>query len=193
MWVFVLASSRLLNSVYLILCNLANQIPPIQGKSLSSGGQTSYNDRGIYLKVNGVMDGPFGTKRRVRRPTINLTSLIDILFMLLIFFMLSSTFRNQLGIDISLPKAVTAANQENMGKEITVDASGAIYFNSAPVTPTQLREKLVELLKMEPEAALVLRADKNTPFQNVLNVIDITREVGGGQLVIPTLPDEMHP
>lgn len=139
------------------------------------------------------MDGPFGTKHRVRRPTINLTSLIDILFMLLIFFMLSSTFRNQLGIDIALPKAVTAANQENMGKEITVDASGAIYFNSALVTPMQLRERLVELLKIEPEAALVLRADKNTPFQNVLNVIDITREVGGGQLVIPTLPDEVHP
>ncbi len=139
------------------------------------------------------MDGPFGTNRRVRRPAINLTSLIDILFMLLIFFMLSSTFRNQLGIDIALPKAATSANQENTGKEIAVDASGAIFFNETPVSPAQLRGKLVELLKTEPGAALVLRADKNASFQNVLTVIDITREVGGGQLVIPTLPGEAQP
>ncbi len=139
------------------------------------------------------MDGPFGTKRRARRPAINLTSLIDILFMLLIFFMLSSTFRNQLGIDIALPKAATSANQENTGKEIAVDASGAIFFNETPVSPMQLREKLMELLKTEPGAALVLRADKNASFQNVLTVIDITREVGGGQLVIPTLPGGVQP
>lgn len=132
------------------------------------------------------MEGAFGMHRRERRPYINLTSLIDILFMLLIFFMLSSTFKNYLGVDISLPRAETASDQKIPPHEIAVDAAGSIYFGAQKVSPAELKPLLAELIKTEPHAPLLLRADKHADFQDVLAVIDTVRGVGGAQLIIPT-------
>ena len=136
------------------------------------------------------MPSVFGMQRRERRPYVNLTSLIDILFMLLIFFMLSSTFKNYMGVDIALPESSTATSQQQSTHEISIDAAGAIFFAAQQVTPQELKGKLQELAKREPKAPLLLRADKHADFQDVLTVIDITRESGGGQLIIPALPKD---
>ena len=68
------------------------------------------------------MSGPFGTNPPRRRPLINITPLIDVMFLLLIFFMVSSTFRSEFGIDVALPTAQTAAAQER-GKRVLVPAT----------------------------------------------------------------------
>ncbi len=135
------------------------------------------------------MEGAFGMHRRERRPYVNLTSLIDVLFMLLIFFMLSSTFKNALGVDIVLPHADTAANQEGNPREIIVDAAGGLFFGTRKLSPEELKTELAAIVQAEPNAPLLLRADKHADFQDVLTVIDIARAVGGAQLIIPTSPD----
>lgn len=129
-------------------------------------------------------------RRRGRRPTINITSLIDVMFLLLIFFMVSSTFREQIGIDITLPAAATATEQQPAQHVITVRADGAILFgpNQTVTSPEQLRQALQELLAADPETVLLLRADEAAAFQDVITVIDITRSVGGSRLIIPTQP-----
>jgi len=136
------------------------------------------------------MDGVFGMRRRLRRPTINITSLIDVMFLLLIFFMVSSTFREQIGIDITLPVAATATEQQPAQQVITVRADGAILFgpDQAVTAPEQLRHALQELLAADPETVLLLRADEAAAFQDVITVIDIARSVGGSRLIIPTEP-----
>jgi biopolymer transport protein ExbD len=147
------------------------------------------------LKINGIlcMSGPFGRKRRGKGPVINITPLIDVMFLLLIFFMVSSTFRDFFGIDITLPRAATVEEQQERDYEIAVSSEGEFFFDGQAVTLEELRASLRRLLGMQPDTALVLRADEGARFQDVITAIDICREEGGDHLVIPTRLRNRHP
>jgi biopolymer transport protein ExbD len=138
------------------------------------------------------MSAPFNARRHRRRPSINITSLIDVMFLLLIFFMVSSTFREHFGVDVTLPEAKTAERMDVSTHEITVSEDGQFYFGQQLVDDEGLRRGIVRLLTEDPKASLVLRADDKADFGRVIRAIDIAREVGGTQLVIPTryIPDE---
>lgn len=132
------------------------------------------------------MSGAFNARRSRRRPIINITSLIDVMFLLLIFFMVSSTFREQYGIDVDLPEAATASQQEAEPYEIVVTSQGEYFFGQQRVDANGLREAVKTLLAEQQDARLVLRADEEADFGQVVRAIDIAREVGGRQLIIPT-------
>ena len=134
------------------------------------------------------MSGAFNSRRTRRKPSINITSLIDVMFLLLIFFMVSSTFREQLGINVDLPKAGTASPQKVEQHEITVDKKGDYYFGQQRVSAAGLKTSLENLLKKDPKATIVLRAHEDADFGKAVRAIDIAREVGGTHLVIPTRP-----
>jgi biopolymer transport protein ExbD len=138
------------------------------------------------------MNQAFNSPRRRRRPTINITPLIDVLFLLLIFLMVSATFREHLGIDIDLPQAGASGNQEVAPYEITVTKMGKFYFRDRQVNEAQLREAMAQTIASEPDAVLALRADEGADFGTVVRAIDIAREVGGKRLVIPTRPIEIE-
>lgn len=134
------------------------------------------------------MDGAFGARKH-RRPVINITPLIDVMFLLLIFFMVSSTFREQLGIDVTLPRAGSGeVLEERQRHEVTVKASGDIYFGQRRVTDAELKEALAALVAEDPEVEITLRADADAKVQRWVTVIDLAREAGGGRLIIPTQP-----
>lgn len=134
------------------------------------------------------MYGPFQRSRRPRKPIINITPLIDVMLILLIFVMASSTFRQYFGIDVALPAAATATPQQRAPHEIVVLDSGAIQWAGLTVTPEQLRAALLQAIEQDPDATFILRGDKNAPFQNVVTAIDIARDAGGQRLIIPTDP-----
>ncbi|HOZ46184.1 MAG TPA: biopolymer transporter ExbD [Candidatus Hydrogenedentes bacterium] len=138
------------------------------------------------------MEDIFDTRgrKRKRKPTINITPLIDVMFLLLIFFMVSSTFREHTAIDIALPTAQTASSHPQAPLEIVVRKSGDLYFGTEPVDEQALKRALTEVLQGDADAVLVLRADREADFGRVVRAIDIAREVGGGHLVIPTDPAE---
>jgi biopolymer transport protein ExbD len=73
---------------------------------------------------------------------------------------------------------------------VTVRADGTIFFEQQPTDRAGLRDALLRLMAEEPDAALVLRADAQAPFQAGLTVMDVAREVGFEQLEIPTQPVE---
>lgn len=137
------------------------------------------------------MQGAFGAPRHKRRPSINITPLIDVMFLLLIFFMVSSTFKEQLGIDITLPQAGTSESRELSVHEIVIDADGAYFFHEEQVTLQQLRERIAAVLQEEPEAQLVLRADAGANTGAFVSAIDVVKDVGGEKLVIPTTLPEL--
>ena len=130
------------------------------------------------------METAFGGRRHRRRPSINITPLIDVMFLLIIFFMVSSTFREQLGIDIALPQAETTSQQERPPHEISVSEEGAYFLGPREVSLSELREGLAALLAEDPETSFVLSADEQANFQQVVAAIDIARAVGGHRLVI---------
>ena len=134
------------------------------------------------------MTGAFGARTRKKGLGINITPLLDIVFLLLIFFMVSSTFRDNVGIDVVLPSAATSEQQQQAQYAVVVTATGEVLFDGKEIAIAQLRDKLLHLQREEPEAKVVLEADKKAAFQDVVAVIDTARSVGGKQLIIQTAP-----
>lgn len=138
------------------------------------------------------MSGPFNTPPRARKPSINITPLIDVMFLLLIFFMVSSTFRDYLGIDVDLPSAANAASQDADVHRIVVDRDGRYFLGTeTPKSEAELKSALQELINANEEATFILEADENASFGAVLRAIDIAKTVGGERLIIPTAPPDL--
>jgi biopolymer transport protein ExbD len=155
-------------------------------------------DRGANLEKHAWsfqhdMDGAFGTRRHRRKPFINITSLVDVLFILLLFLMVSTTFRQHQGLDVSVPQASTATQQNLDTHEISVTKAGEYFFGGQPVDEDGLRLAIGDTLKKAPKSVLVLRADEGANFGKVVRAMDIAREMGGEKLVIPTRPPDATP
>lgn len=100
--------------------------------------------------------------------------------------MISSTFKEHLGIDIVLPQAESAENLDITSHEIVVDRGGQFYIGQQKVDEDGLAVMLSGLLEEDSGTTFVLRADQEADFGRVLRAIDIARKVGGERLIIPT-------
>ncbi len=110
--------------------------------------------------------------------------LIDVMFNLLIFFMLTSNFVFQPGIKVSLPKAITSEviNSENL--VVTVTGQDLLFLNDNPITINELVAKLKEVKQQN--ASLLLKADTNASLGRVVEIWDLCRELGIPQINIAT-------
>ncbi len=120
---------------------------------------------------------------------INITPLVDMVFLLLLFFMLTSNYILQPGIRINLPKAVTSEVIKEKNIIITINSENVIYLNDKPITPLELTNYLNETLKAKQEKPLLIKADKDTQLGAVVRVWDICRKVGISQINIATLQE----
>ena len=111
--------------------------------------------------------------------SIDLTPVIDVIFMLLIFFIMTTTFSKPV-LDIVLPASETAE------LVISVKADGTIYYQDQQLT----KEALTAVLETRPEALLNLYVDEKAPFEAFVGVIDIAKLKRGGHFVISTQPSE---
>ena len=116
-------------------------------------------------------------ERKRKRPIINITSLIDVMFLLLIFFMVSTTFAEQPGIKLKLPSASTAEPSKLERLTLTIDKDGRMFLNDVPVQEEKLRVDL-KAAASKPDATLVLRADRDVPYGYVIHAMDISRQSG---------------
>lgn len=125
-------------------------------------------------------------EKKRKKVVINITSLIDVLFLLLIFFMVSSTFLEQPGMKLELPETKSNAPEkiENFILEITPD--GAMTLNGESVRIDNLEGKFKEMLPNVQEKSLVLKADKNVPHGDVVKVMDLAKLSGLEKIVIAT-------
>ncbi len=109
----------------------------------------------------------------------DLIALIDILFLALIFFMLSSSFVQVSGIRVELPKvnASTSADIEKFIVSIAwTENEPLLYFNDRPVTFETLAEKLAEVSGVSKTATVVIRADRRIPFETVARVMTLAEK-----------------
>jgi len=126
-------------------------------------------------------------KRKRKRPSINITSLIDVVFLLLIFFMVSTTFAEHPGIKLELPTAGTAEPSKLEPLTLAIDKTGRMFLNDVPIKESALQARLKEAAK-KPDTTLVLRADKDVPYGYVIRAMDITRQSGIRRIVSLTDP-----
>lgn len=115
---------------------------------------------------------------------INVIPFIDIMLVLLVMVLTTATFIKQGVIPVNLPQA-KATDKKDTKKEVTVyvNAKGEMYFEKEHVNLQQLREKLSATAK---DQTVVLRSDKNSKFQDFVNVMDILKKLGHEQLYIVT-------
>ncbi|MBN3038039.1 MAG: biopolymer transporter ExbD [Candidatus Omnitrophica bacterium] len=115
---------------------------------------------------------------------LDIAPLIDVVFLLLIFFMLTSSYIFQPGIKINLPKAVTSEVIQEKNLIIAVSAEDLIYLNDKPVTLNQLREYLQGFSKED--RPLLIKADRSSSLGKVVQIWDLCRDVGLTQINIAT-------
>ncbi len=126
------------------------------------------------------------SSQRKIRASVEMTPLIDVVFQLLIFFMLSSTFVVQSSVPIELPEASGAAQLERKELSITLvygsggpEDGGEVYINDVPIVNwTQLTRALVELREREPEALVLIRPDARVSTERLVKVLGFANSVG---------------
>jgi len=127
-------------------------------------------------------------KRRRITPQVNITSLIDVVLLLLIFFMISTTFVTQPGIRVDLPKA--AAKVNNVAQEsntIVITSDNTIFINRQKIRDVEeLRTILSDLRKEQPGDLIVVKADERVAHGIVVQVMDIAKTSGFSRIAIAT-------
>ena len=122
---------------------------------------------------------------------LNLTPLIDVVFLLLIFFMVSTTFEQASKLQIDLPEAsAKAVQQPDKRIVIGIDVKGRFYINDRQLVNTQMKTLKIALLKVagnNKDLPIVLRADAKTPHQSVVTAMDAAAQAGLTRLSISTL------
>jgi len=120
---------------------------------------------------------------RKELPDLNLTPLIDVVFLLLIFFMVSTTFDKESRIKIELPQAATQDERDKEDKllDITIDASGRFYVNQNEVINTELdtlMRAIGKAVKEQRDLPVIISADANTPHHSVIRAMDAASQLG---------------
>lgn len=115
---------------------------------------------------------------------IDIAPLVDMIFQLLIFFMLTSSFIMQSGIKINLPKALTSEAVKQEGIEITVSAENIIYLNGKVITLKELKAMVQNATRKD--LSFLIKADRRASLGRVVEVWDICRETGISRVNIAT-------
>ena len=121
-------------------------------------------------------------RRSLRRSSktegVNMAPLIDMVFILLIFFMVTTSFVKETGIDVQRPTASTAALKEKGNILIGVDANGHVFLERKQIDVRSVRAHIERCLAENPEGAVVIVADKASRTGVVIQVIDQCRLAG---------------
>jgi len=120
----------------------------------------------------------FMPPKKGSRLIINVTSLIDVMFLLLIFFMVTSTFKNQPAINLVLPRSVSAEESPLTPAVLYLTADGTVYLNDQALADAALPATLAQLQTTTGEDRIILRADTEADHGDVVRLIDLVKESG---------------
>ena len=129
------------------------------------------------------------SRRHRREPSINLAPLVDIVFLLVIFFMVTSTFITpETGLPVDLPQAVSGEARPAGAPVVAVAADGTAYWKGKSLADDELLGKLRGALAKDQVGTVILRADRKTPHGRVVQVLDIIRRAGAKRVAIAAVP-----
>lgn len=118
-------------------------------------------------------------------PRINIVPMIDVIFAILVFFIVSSLYLTRSeGLPVNLPRAKTAAVQKTQQITVTLDRDGKLTLDSEPAQLDKLKTQIEDLIKTEDTAIVVVNADKEVNHGDVVDVIDRLRQIPKIQLAI---------
>jgi biopolymer transport protein ExbD len=125
--------------------------------------------------------------RKAKGEILDITPLVDLVFLLIIFFLLSTTFRVSPGIKIDLPSASSQKIQTEK-KEVTVsvDKSGTVYVNKDAVDPASLLSRLMVCAQEDRDTTVLIKGDREAGFGRIVDLLDTVRQTGLHRIAIVT-------
>ncbi|NOZ09647.1 MAG: biopolymer transporter ExbD [Gammaproteobacteria bacterium] len=117
---------------------------------------------------------------------LDIAPLIDIVFLLLVFFMLTSTFLVPQAIELKLPESSSSDAADTTSITVSLDQAGQLALNGERIALGQLRMAIEPLLKQDTESAITLKSDAHAEVQLLLKVMDELRAAGGSNIALAT-------
>ena len=117
---------------------------------------------------------------------INLAPMLDVVFIMLIFFIVTATFIKQAGIDVLRPLADSAEEQPTVSVLVAVSNEGDIWIDNRRVDPTAVRAHIERIHAENPKGSLVVQADRGAKMEKVLAVLEAARAANITQVALST-------
>lgn len=134
------------------------------------------------------MRRPFGKLVEDNDPPLDLTPMLDVVFILLIFFVVTSSFVRESGIDVNKPDAKTATPKEKADIFVAINHHNEIWIDKRNVDARALTSVLERMRADNPGSGMVIQADKNSTNAKLVKVMDAARAVGIFDIAIATDP-----
>jgi biopolymer transport protein ExbD len=128
--------------------------------------------------------------KRFIKPVINIAPVVDVLFLLLIFFMVTSTFVEQPNIKLELPSTRHSEATKIERMVLTISRDGQLFLQDKPVEKKDLEKELRRVILDTGDEVLVLKADKFVPYGVVIGIMDDAKGAGFKKIIAPTIMDE---
>jgi len=125
--------------------------------------------------------------------TVDITPLVDVVFLMLIFFMVSTSFNAASSLKLELPSSNATVEQKDLKQvTISINTSGQLYVQDEAVTDNDLRKRILNVSHGDPNMRVVLRADADTRHKRVVYVLDTLRSLDMVKVGIATVTEESN-
>ncbi len=121
---------------------------------------------------------------------INLTPMLDVVFIMLIFFIVTASFVKEAGIDVNLTDAPTAVMQEKANILIAISANNQIWIDRRRVDPRSVRANIERLHAENPQGSVIIQADEESNTKTLVQVMDASRQAGVFNIAIAAQQDQ---
>ncbi|MGM0577445.1 MAG: ExbD/TolR family protein [Myxococcota bacterium] len=125
-------------------------------------------------------------RHREEAAGIDISPLIDMVFILLIFFMVSTTFVKDMKLELERPSAASASRASSKSLRVYVDRSGAVYVDEAPVKSWMLQSRVRDLLASSTDKSVLVVTDGHVPAEQLIEVVDQCRLGGAADVGVAT-------
>ncbi len=126
------------------------------------------------------------TENTNQEASVDITPMLDVVFIMLIFFIVTATFTKESGIEVNAPQAATAVIQEKANILIAIDANNDVWINRRQVDIRALRPNIERLHAENPKGSVVIQADKESKNDRLVQVMDASRLAGVFNIALAT-------
>ena len=120
----------------------------------------------------------FNQAQQEEESEINITPMLDVVFIMLIFFIVTATFVKEAGIEVNRPDAATATKAENANILIAIGANNDIWIDRRMIDIRSVRPNIERLHAENPQGSVVIQADKESKTDTLIQVMDAARQAG---------------
>jgi len=118
--------------------------------------------------------------------SIDMTPMLDVVFIMLIFFIVSTTFVQEQGVEINTPSSSLGSEPKSKGIIIAIDDEGQAWYEQKEVSLAQMSNTLVTKLADKTDLSVLIKADENTPTCDLIHLLDEIRGLGVQQVAVAT-------